>query len=246
MTATGSFRYYARMGVYLATMSFWGFAGTAVGLVMSLVGRRFTVSHIIARTFYIFIGWVLGLRVELEGTEHLATQPAVLMINHQSALDVWLLGSVMPNRVSVMAKKSLGYTPIGPALYLSGAIFVDRGSGARAVASIRKAGATLRTGGISLVVFPEGTRNASREPSLLPFKKGGFHMAVQSGLPILPIVCENYSHMYRHGYFEPVTISARVLPPVLTTGLGVEDVSELTARVQEQMLVAVRDLSRRA
>jgi len=81
-------------------------------------------------------------------------------------------------------------------------------------------------------------------PSLLPFKKGGFHMAVQNGLPIVPIVCENYSHMYRPGYFEPVPLKARVLAPIPTAGLGVEDVPALTVKVQQQMLEAVRNISR--
>jgi lysophosphatidate acyltransferase len=108
-----------------------------------------------------------------------------------------------------VAKRSLKWTPLGPVLYFSGALLVDRGSGARAVASIRKACSALRKAGVSLVVFPEGTRNGARAPSLLPFKKGGFHMAVQSELPIVPVVCENYSHMYRLGFFEPVTLRAR-------------------------------------
>jgi lysophosphatidate acyltransferase len=119
-----------------------------------------------------------------------------------------------------MVKRSLGWTPVGPALYFAGALLVDRGSGARAVASIRQAGSTLRNEGVSLLLFPEGTRNGARAPSLLPFKKGGFHIAVQSGLPIVPVVCENYSHMYRPGFFEPVTLRARGALDVLHIALS--------------------------
>ncbi|KAJ7352336.1 hypothetical protein DFH08DRAFT_957134 [Mycena albidolilacea] len=122
-----------------------------------------------------------------------------------------------------MTKKSLAWTPIGPVLYFSGCVLVDPGFGGRAVASLRKAGATLRAADVSLVVFPEGTRNRARAPTLLPFKKGGFHLAVQNALPIVPIVCGNYSHMFRPGWFEPVPLSAR--------GLGVEDVSALAVKV---------------
>ncbi|KAJ7220330.1 hypothetical protein GGX14DRAFT_355061, partial [Mycena pura] len=145
---------------------------------------------------------------------------------------------------SIIVKKSLQYTPIGPYLYLSGCVLVKRGAGAGAVASMRAAGATLRKNRSTLLAFPEGTRNSARSPSLLPFKKGAFHMAVQNGLPIVPIVCENYSHMYRRGYFEPVPLRARVLPPISTAGLGPEDVSDLTARVHAQMLEALREISR--
>ncbi|KAJ7760701.1 1-acyl-sn-glycerol-3-phosphate-acyltransferase [Mycena maculata] len=238
-------RYCVRIGVYFAAMALWGIAGAPVAFVLAATGRRFAVGRIITRSFYYVVGAALGLHVELEGAEHLTTQPAVLMLNHQSALDVWLLGSFLPHRSSTMVKKSLEWTPIGPTLYFSGALFVRRGTGARAVASVRSTGATLRDSGVSLMVFPEGTRSGARTPSLLPFKKGGFHMAVQSGLPIVPIVCENYSHMFRPGCFEPATLKVRVLPPISTTGLGAEDVTALTAQVQEQMLQAVLDISRR-
>ncbi|KAJ7183247.1 1-acyl-sn-glycerol-3-phosphate-acyltransferase [Mycena filopes] len=237
-------RYHVRIGTYFAIMSLWGFGGIPVSFAMALFGRRFEVGRVVTASFAWFVGLVLGLRVEVEGAEHLATQPAVLMLNHQSALDVWLLGRILPKRVSVMAKKSLQWSPIGPVLHFSGSIMVERGTGARAVASIREAGAKLRAAGASLMVFPEGTRNGARAPSLLPFKKGGFHMAVQTGLPIVPIVCENYSHMYRRGYFEPVTLKMRVLPSIPTAELSVDDVSLLATRVYEQMLAAVREISR--
>ncbi|KAF8207047.1 1-acyl-sn-glycerol-3-phosphate-acyltransferase [Mycena galopus ATCC 62051] len=239
-------RYCLRTAVYFATLGIWAILTTPWSCALALSGRRFEVGSLVTRSFSHLVGWALGLRVEFEGAEHLATQPAVFMLNHQSALDIWLLGSFFPERVSVMAKKSLGWTPIGPILFLSGCILVDRGTAGRAVASMRKAGATLREAHVSLVVFPEGTRNNAPVPSLLPFKKGGFHMAVQGGLPIVPIVCENYSHMYRPGYFEAVPLKARVLPPINTAGLGLEDVSALASKVRQQMLEAVRDISRPA
>ncbi|KAF7330229.1 1-acyl-sn-glycerol-3-phosphate acyltransferase [Mycena venus] len=260
-------RYCLRTGFYLVTLAFWGIASTPLSCAFAVLGRRFEAGSLVTRLFSRFVGWALDLRVEFDGAEHLTTQPAVFMLNHQSALDIWLLGRFdplsllrpacpiftrdplnrsFPKRVSVMAKKSLGWSPLGPVLYLSGCILVERGTGGRSVASMRKAGTTLREAGVSLVVFPEGTRNGARTPTLLPFRKGGFHMAVQSGMPIVPIVCENYSHMYRFGYFEPVPLKARVLPPIPTAGLGVEDVPALTIKVQQQMLEAVRDISRPA
>ncbi|KAJ6608659.1 hypothetical protein B0H10DRAFT_2226605 [Mycena sp. CBHHK59/15] len=243
MTSSSYIRYYMRLSLYLAIMCLCAIVGAPVTAAMAVVGRRFEAGRIVTRSFYHIITLVLGLRIEFEGAEHLATQPAVLMLNHQSVLDMWLLGSVLPHQASVMAKKSLQWSPLGPVLFLSGSILVERGSGPRAVASIRAAGALLRKRGVSLVVFPEGTRNSTRAPSLLPFKKGGFHMAVQSGLPIVPTVCENYSHLYRRGVFESGTLRVRVLPPIQTADLGAEDVPALTARVQEQMLEAVREIS---
>ncbi|KAJ7220190.1 1-acyl-sn-glycerol-3-phosphate-acyltransferase [Mycena pura] len=229
-------RYCVRMGVYLAVMAFWGIAMIPVFLAYSIVGRRFEAGQTAARSYSHLIGWLLRLHLELEGAEHLAKEPAVLPMNHQSVLDVWLLGLIAPARISIMVKKSLRYTPIGPCLYLSGCVHVQRGTGAGAMASMRAAGVTLRKSRSTLLAFPEGTRNGARSPTLLPFKKGAFHMAVQNGLPIVPIVCENYAHMYQRGYFEPV--------PLRTRGLGPEDVSDLTVRVHAQMLQALREISR--
>ena len=60
----------------------------------------------------------------------------------------------------------------------------------------------MKRQGLSLWMFPEGTRTLQEEPGMKPFKKGGFHLAVQSGIPIIPVVCENYWRLYRKGVFE--------------------------------------------
>ncbi|KAJ7650784.1 1-acyl-sn-glycerol-3-phosphate-acyltransferase [Roridomyces roridus] len=236
---------YARTAAYFGAIGIWGLVTIPLSLALTLLGRRFESAPWIMWSFYHIIRFSFGICVDIEGSEHLETaQPAVLMLNHQSALDIWFLGCVIPKRVCVMVKKSLGFSAIGPTLYLTGSLFVERGTGTRAIASFRRASATLREQRVSLLVFPEGTRNRSPTASLLPFKKGAFHMAVQSGLPIVPVVCENYSHIYRAGCFEPGIIKARVLPPIPTAGLGEEDVQALTTRVREQMLQVLLDISR--
>ncbi|KAJ7220329.1 hypothetical protein GGX14DRAFT_560136 [Mycena pura] len=91
-------RYCVRLGVYLAVMAFWGIAMIPVSLAYSIVGRRFEVGQTAMRSYSRFIGCVLGLYLELEGAEHLPTEPAVLLMNHQSVLDVWLVGWIVPTR----------------------------------------------------------------------------------------------------------------------------------------------------
>ncbi|KAF7330228.1 1-acylglycerol-3-phosphate O [Mycena venus] len=240
-------RYCLRSAVYFGIMTFWGIASTPLSCVLAVFGRHFETLPLAACSFSRLVGWALGLRVEFECAEHLATQPAVFMLNHQSALDIWLLAS-SPSARSVMAKKVLWWSPIGPILYFSSCIFVGPGSGQHAVDS-SGLNAQGRCGPMRdrCLVCSVPRRKAQlrpHPPTLLPFKKGGFHLAVQSGMPIVPIVCENYSHMYRFGYFEPVPLKARVLPPIPTAGLGAEDVPALTVKVQEQMLEAMRDISR--
>lgn len=124
-----------------------------------------------------------------------------------------------------MAKRELLYTPLlGQFMYLSKAVFVNRAKREDAVKVFAKVASEMKRKSVSrrgccsvppspelsretdhlvrgsrqlsLFIFPEGTRSASAVPSLLPFKKGAFHLAVQAQLPIVPIVCENYAHVY--------------------------------------------------
>ena len=91
---------------------------------------------------------------------------------------------------------------LGQYMALSGAVFVDRANSAKAIESLNDAGRTMKARGTSLWVFPEGTRTNSQNLDMLPFKKGGFHLAVEAGVPITPVVCANYWHLYHSGTLE--------------------------------------------
>jgi len=115
----------------------------------------------------------------------------------------------MPKNAVIMAKKSIQYSPLGPFMTMSGTIFIDRGNNAKAVRSLNVAGEKLKRDKTSLWMFPEGTRNMTKEPSMLPLKKGGFHLAINAGIPIIPIVAENYYDMYHTGVFNTGTIKVK-------------------------------------
>jgi len=236
-------RYYVRVGLFLGTVTVVAACSAVLAAGMSIIGLRFNVNFIVARSFYYLGGKVLDIHVEVEGEEHLETRPAIMMANHQSMLDVLILGKLMPWRSSIMAKKSLQLTPLGPFMTMSGAIFVDRGNNARAVRSLEAAGESINSRKISLFMYPEGTRHSSEVPDMLPLKKGGFHLAIQAGIPIVPVVTENYWRIYRKGVFGSGTLKVRVLPPIPTTDLTAADVSTLAIRVRDQMLAALRDIS---
>jgi len=126
---------------------------------------------------------------------------------------------------------------------LSGAVFIDRKNRNDAVKAFDQVSKAMKDQGLSLWVFPEGTRSNLPFPDLLPFKKGAFHLAVQAQVPIVPIVCENY-HRYFDGKsrFESGTVRIRVLDPVETKGLKSEDVTDLTTRVRELMLAELQKM----
>lgn len=109
-----------------------------------------------------------------------------------------------------MAKKELQWTPLlGQFMTVSGAVFVDRGNNAKAVRSLHAAGETIKGRSTSLWMFPEGTRSMREQPDMLTFKKGAFHMAVEAGVPIVPVVCENYWRLYRKGVFSDGTLKVK-------------------------------------
>jgi 1-acyl-sn-glycerol-3-phosphate acyltransferase len=131
---------------------------------------------------------IQNARIELEvvGREHMAPeQTYVVMSNHQSLYDIPVLFVVIGANVRMVAKTELFRVPIfGKALAVGGFVEVDRSNRARAIASLERARSVLASG-THVWIAPEGTR--SRTGKLLPFKQGGFHLAMQARAPILPV-----------------------------------------------------------
>ena len=126
------------------------------------------------------------IRVKTTGLEHVPSHTAcIFMSNHVSNLDPPMLCPLIPRRTSVLAKKTVWRIPIlGPALDLAEIVPVERENRESAIQSIRRAGEVMQHG-INMTLFPEGTR--SRDGRLLPFKKGPFHLAAETGFPVVPI-----------------------------------------------------------
>ena len=135
-----------------------------------------------------------GVRFEIvEGQEYLKTRPCVLIGNHQSELDVLLLGAIFPKYCSVTAKSSLKKIPfLGWFMALSGTVFIDRGDREGAVKAFERAAEEMRGERQSVFIFPEGTRTYADGPWMGGFKKGAFHFAVKAGVDVVPVVCANY------------------------------------------------------
>src|SRR5215475_7758696 len=172
-----------------------------------------------------------GVRLDVHGAEHLATRPAVFLFNHQSQLDVLILAKLLRGGFTGVAKKELANSPgFGLMFRLADVAFVDRQDSAQARKALEPAVQKLRDG-ISLVIAPEGTRSAT--PALGPFKKGAFHVAMQAGVPIVPIVIRNSGELMWRGAttIHAGTVQIAVLPPVATTGWTAEDVDSRVAEV---------------
>jgi 1-acyl-sn-glycerol-3-phosphate acyltransferase len=191
-----------------------------------------------ADALYWFAMWVArtgirlaGVRVRVVGREKLDPNRAyIFMSNHVSNLDPPVLMPVLPQRVSVMVKKELFRVPLlGRAMRMASLVPIDRHNKESAIASVRAAAVVLRSG-LGMVVFPEGTR--SPDGRLLPFKKGPFYMAMDTGAPIVPVTVLGTREMMSKGKLAVRPGMATVVfhEPVETA--GVEDRDKLIAKVR--------------
>jgi 1-acyl-sn-glycerol-3-phosphate acyltransferase len=179
-----------------------------------------------------------GVKVKVKGREHLNPQQTyVFVANHQSYLDAAPLFAFTGHRVGAVAKKELLKAPIlGYGMGFVNVIAIDRSDRERAVETLKIATDRLRSG-ISFVVCPEGTR--SKPGEMLPFKKGAFHIAVEAGVPIVPIALKNTDLLMGRGTGEawPGTIEMVILPPVDTSLVKTdEDLDQLVTTVQRLIM----------
>ncbi len=183
--------------------------------------------------------WLLlcGVKVRVSGREHLdAEQPYVFISNHRSYLDTATLFYYTGRRIGILAKKELLKVPIfGHGMGYVNIMAIDRRSRESAIRTVQAATERIHSG-ISFGVFAEGTR--ARPGELLPFKKGAFYMAMEAGVPIVPVAMKNTDVLMGKGTGEaqPGTIEMVILPPVETKGLSSdEDVKRLIEQVHSSI-----------
>ncbi|KAK4982629.1 1-acylglycerol-3-phosphate O-acyltransferase [Elasticomyces elasticus] len=224
--------------------------GVFASLALRLAGDGGLSQWTVAKAFK----WTMKAGIGVEFVVHdsvggLQRRPAVFVGNHQTELDVCMLGAVFPRYCSVTAKSSLKWVPVlGWFMALSETVFINRTSRTSALAAFSSAAQTMHSHKQSVFIFPEGTRSYASTPMLLPFKKGAFHLAVQAQVPIVPIVVANYSEVLdtRRRVFRSGRIPVKVLKPVETKGLGKEDVDALVERVRSAMLEELVVLTQKA
>jgi 1-acyl-sn-glycerol-3-phosphate acyltransferase len=208
-----------------------GFAVAAVVLVAFASPRR--VAQLTGVPWARALAALIPMRVEVEGREHVdPAQSYVLVSNHQSQSDVLVLYGWLGIDFKWVMKQELRKMPgIGVACARLGHIFIDRSNHAAAVATLEAARGTI-VDGTSVIFFPEGTR--SRNGELLPFKKGAFRMALDLGLPILPLTVTGARDVLPAGTTNLVPGSARLTihPPIPVEGLTGDDCAALVDEVR--------------
>jgi len=165
---------------------------------------------------------------------------AIYAANHQSQFDIPALVLAMPVDFRVVAKRSLLYVPVfGWALWLAGFIFIDRSNRDQAIKSLDRAAGRLRRG-TSVAIFAEGTR--SPDGTLLPFKRGGFVMAIQAGVPVVPVTITGGRAVMPKGrlWIRPGTIEVHFGAPIETRDYTYDTRDTLIARVHAVIAEQIR------
>ena len=183
--------------------------------------------------------FLTSVKVEVQGRENVSYgRPQIFMSNHQSGFDIFVLLAYTPRYFAWIAKKELFRIPFfGLALRRLGAIEIDRQNVVRAMHSIDEAARIIREGK-SVMTFPEGTR--SRDGRIQPFKKGVFHLALKSGVPIVPVTLIGSREIMPKKSLRvtPGQVTLIIHPPVLVTDYSAETVDELIERVRKPIVDA--------
>jgi 1-acyl-sn-glycerol-3-phosphate acyltransferase len=207
-------------------------------LASSLFGGSGRFAHGCARLWSWLILATTGVDVELRGLDRVARNRSYLFIsNHQSIYDIPVLFWHLPFQLRILAKESLGQFPfLGWHLARTGHVLVQRQNPG---ATVFKKVSALMHAGHSLIVFPEGTRSA--DGRLAKFKGGIFLLAIEAGLPIVPVAIDRTRFVMRKGRLTtcPGFVTLQVMDPIETAGLTKEDARVLAQQVRDRIAAAL-------
>jgi 1-acyl-sn-glycerol-3-phosphate acyltransferase len=194
--------------------------GMLIAILFGAKRHLYVLGHIGVR-----LGLALvGIRYRVAGAEHVPRdRAAVFCANHQSNVDPPLLFDAIHPYMHILYKAEIDAIPIlARAFRYGGFLPVDRRNKEAALRSIEAGAASIRSGN-SFLIFPEGTR--SRTADLLPFKKGGFIMALKAQAPIVPVAVQGGRDAMQKGsaFIRPVRVSVRIGEPIETAGLDLRD-----------------------
>ena len=226
------------VATYVSVALYVLLVGPPVLLIAIAFNRRallYRVGHLGVR-----LGLVLsGIKIVVEGREHIQRhRAAVYAVNHASNVEPPIIFDALHElfpRLRIVYKAELRKLPVlVRAFDLAGFIPLERGNPEQSLPAIDRAAAAVRDGN-SFLIFPEGTR--SRTGELLPFKKGGFFLALKGQAPVVPVAITGARNAMRKGspLIYPVTVRVRFGAPIETAGMTIDDRDTLVATVRERI-----------
>jgi putative phosphoserine phosphatase / 1-acylglycerol-3-phosphate O-acyltransferase len=229
-----------RTGAALAGLS--GAVAAGVGLGLLTRSRRAAANLAIGTGTEAALA-LAGVRLNIRGEEHLwSHRPAVFTFNHQSSLDALVVGSLVRRDITAVAKKEAARDPrFAPIGLLADIAYIDRKNSTKARSALAPVVEKIQSG-MSLAIAPEGTRTPT--PQLARFKKGAFHIAMQAGVPIVPIVIRNTGELMWRGssVVRPGTVDVVVLPPIATDAWRADDLDRHVDEVRRSYIDTFEEL----
>ncbi|MDH3274904.1 MAG: HAD-IB family hydrolase [Gammaproteobacteria bacterium] len=218
------------VGSFFAGMPIWALTGS----------RRDALNFSIS-LFADTASAIIGLNLKIKGEHHLwSHRPAVFIFNHQSNVDLVIVARLLRRDITGVGKREIRDMPlVGRVMEAAGLVLIDRRNTASAIEAMAPLVDTMRIEGKSVCLSPEGTRAIS--PKLAPFKKGAFHLAMQAGVPVVPIVIHNSGDVQPKGdmLYHPATVEVEVLPPVDTSEWTVDTVDAHVTVIRNMYLQAL-------
>jgi 1-acyl-sn-glycerol-3-phosphate acyltransferase len=231
MTAVAAVRSLVAYSVIVAYIALAAPLALFSGIVLRWQNGMWALGHIGARLALA----LAGIRYRVAGRENVPPSAVVFCSNHESNVDPPVLFEALHRRLRILYKAELHKFPVmGTVLDVGGFVPIDRSDRESAMRSIAEGARSLKAGN-SFLIFPEGTR--SRSGDLLPFKKGGFIMALEAQVPVVPVAISGGRAAMRKGspIVRPVRVTVRIGKPVPTAGLGLEHRDELIAQVRTEV-----------
>ena len=210
-------------------------------ILYTLVTRSAEVMYWVGVKGLVFITRVAGMRVNVEGRENIPEGVCLFAANHTSNADAPAIVGAIPRRLAIFGRKSLFDIPIvGLAFRLAKFVPVDRGNREAALGSVKQAVEYIKSGS-SFLVYPEGTR--SPDGRMQRFKKGSFVMAIEAGVPIVPVACAGAHRIMKKNslIIHPGRVTVRFGKPVDVSGYTVEQRNALAEKVHDAVAAELPD-----
>jgi 1-acyl-sn-glycerol-3-phosphate acyltransferase len=202
-------------------------------ILFTLLTRSATVLYWTGVKLVVYVTRIAGEKVTVEGRENIPAGVCLFAANHTSNADAPAIVGAIPRRIAILGRKSLFDIPIvGAAFHLAKFVPVDRENRNAALASLKQAVEITREG-FSFLVYPEGTR--SPDGRLRRFKKGSFVIAIEAGIPIVPVACAGAHRIMKKNslIIQPGKVTVRFGKPIDASGYTVEQRDELAQRVHD-------------
>jgi putative phosphoserine phosphatase/1-acylglycerol-3-phosphate O-acyltransferase len=214
----------------------------AAGLpIWALSGSKREAQNFSMSLFADVASALVGLKMNVTGERYLwQERPAVFIFNHQSKADMIITSKLLRKDIAGVGKKEIGKYPLmSKILEFGGTVLIDRENTSSAIEAMQPLVDVIKNEGKSVLIAPEGTRTVS--PKIGPFKKGAFHIAMQAGVPIVPIVIHNAIDVAPKGQFiyRKATVEVEVLPPIDTSDWTKASLNSHIAGIREQYLRAL-------